>query len=161
MQNKDGCNSINFSFATRCEKMLYDNVPNTVGSILANKQVNQPMFPNMTRMPTIAATLAVTSCSCERSFSSLRRLKTFNRMTMADERMTGLAMLHVHREIHEGLDKAVEEFANPICKTIKAAAISSISPSPLDIGECEKTLNLSCQNWVAFIFSTVRDSHCP
>jgi len=42
-------------------------------------------------------TLPVESCSCERSFSALRRLKAWNRSTMTESRLCGLAMLHIHR----------------------------------------------------------------
>ena len=40
--------------------------------------------------------MAATSSEAERSFSSLRRLKTYLRSTMTQDRLTGLAMLHIH-----------------------------------------------------------------
>jgi len=40
----------------------------------------------------------VTTCTSERSFSSLRRLKTYLSSTMAENRLNGLAMLSIHRE---------------------------------------------------------------
>ena len=63
--------------------------------------------------PPVVATLPVTSCSCERSCSTLRRLKTFNRTTiMLDERLNGLAFLYVHRQVPVDHDVAVDQFAN-------------------------------------------------
>ncbi|KAF0748974.1 52 kDa repressor of the inhibitor of the protein kinase-like, partial [Aphis craccivora] len=46
----------------------------------------------------IVCILPVTTCTSERSFSSLRRLKTYLRSTMAENRLNGLAMLSIHRE---------------------------------------------------------------
>ena len=40
--------------------------------------------------------LPVTSCGAERSFSTLRRIKTCLHSTMKQERLTGLALLNVH-----------------------------------------------------------------
>jgi len=42
-------------------------------------------------------TLPVGSCSCERSFSSLRRLKTWSRTIMANARLNGLALAYIHK----------------------------------------------------------------
>ena len=40
--------------------------------------------------------LPVTSCEVEQSFSSLRRIKTYLRSTMTQERLNGLALLNVY-----------------------------------------------------------------
>ena len=57
-------------------------------------------FPNIYTAFQIFATIPVTSWTCERSISVLRRLKTYLRSTMTDTRLRGLALLSVHREIH-------------------------------------------------------------
>ena len=44
--------------------------------------------------------LPVTSCEAERSFSTLRRIKTYLRSTMKQERLIGLALLNVHNSMH-------------------------------------------------------------
>lgn len=51
-------------------------------------------YPNVKCMFLLFLTLPVTTCSCERSFSALRRLKTWLRSTMGDERLSSLALLH-------------------------------------------------------------------
>ena len=43
-------------------------------------------------------TLPVGSCSCERSFSALRRLKTCCRNTMTEERLDAVAIGHINQE---------------------------------------------------------------
>lgn len=59
---------------------------------------HQDFYPNVRRVLLLLLTFPVTSVCCERSFSALRRLKTWERACMSGERLCGLAMLHVHRE---------------------------------------------------------------
>ena len=40
-----------------------------------------------------------TSCEAERSFSGLRRTKTFLRSSMCIERLAGLALMHLHNDL--------------------------------------------------------------
>lgn len=57
------------------------------------------MFPNVHRLLQILATLPVTTAEAERSFSTLRRLKTYLRASTTNDRLLGLALLNVHRDI--------------------------------------------------------------
>ena len=60
---------------------------------------------------------------CERSFSALRRFRTWRRATMTEDRLCGLAMIHVHRNdtvgqvIPEAVSKDGIEWQeeNPFC----------------------------------------------
>ena len=45
-------------------------------------------------------TVAVTSCACERLFSSLKLLKTYNCFTMTNDGLNALAKLNVHLDLH-------------------------------------------------------------
>ena len=56
-------------------------------------------------------TLPVTTCTCERLFSSMRRLKTYTRSTMISERLNGIALMHVHQEILPDTEKVIGLFA--------------------------------------------------
>jgi hypothetical protein len=38
------------------------------------------------------------SVPCERSISALRRFKSWNRTTMTEDRLNGLALLHTHKD---------------------------------------------------------------
>ena len=49
-------------------------------------------------------TLPVTSSTAERSFSSLRRLKTFIRSTMTQSRLNNLLLLYIHPAETNDLD---------------------------------------------------------
>ena len=50
-------------------------------------------YPNIRYLLQILTTLPVTTVSAERTFSMLRRLKTWLRSLMCDERLTGLALM--------------------------------------------------------------------
>lgn len=56
-------------------------------------------FPNIECMLRIFLTIPVTTCAFERSFSAMRRLKTWLRASMSDERLSGLALMHVHWKV--------------------------------------------------------------
>ena len=72
-------------------------LPDSVSTTL--KSINFPCFPIIKTALRILGTLPVTSCSCERSFSALRKLKMYNRSTMSNERLSALALLYMHVEI--------------------------------------------------------------
>ena len=56
-------------------------------------------------------TYPVSTCTAERSFSSMKRLKSRLRSTMTDERLSSLAILHIHKHKNVDIDRLVTEFA--------------------------------------------------
>ena len=70
-------------------------------------------FPQLTKLVRIALTIAVSTAQCERSFSALKRIKTYLRSTMGEERLANLAVLSVEREMSRrlSLDDVVHSFA--------------------------------------------------
>jgi len=56
------------------------------------------------------AVLPVITTSNDRSFSSLRRLKTYLRSTMGEDRLNGLASLNIHRDINLDINQALHEY---------------------------------------------------
>lgn len=85
------------------------NTPSTV--IDALKICDKDRFPNIYVLLQIACTLPITSCSCERGASSLKRLRTYMRASMTENRLTGLALMHIHYAKLVVLDKVVDVFA--------------------------------------------------
>ncbi|XP_069486304.1 zinc finger MYM-type protein 1-like [Ambystoma mexicanum] len=71
------------------------------------------IFPNVWISLKILLTLPVTVASGERSFSKLKLIKTYLRSTMANERLTLLAILSIENDIGQSLDlsDAVLQFA--------------------------------------------------
>ena len=55
--------------------------------------------------------LPVTSAECERSFSTLERLKTYLRSAMTTERQSGPAMMNIHYGRAIDIDEIVNIFA--------------------------------------------------
>lgn len=56
------------------------------------------VLPFLYEATSLLATIPATSCSAERSFSGLRRLKTYLRSTMGQERLSNLALLSIERK---------------------------------------------------------------
>jgi len=50
--------------------------------------------------------MPATNASSERAFSALRRLKTYLRNTMSQERLNHVMLLHVHKEMTDKLKLA-------------------------------------------------------
>lgn len=58
------------------------------------------IFPSVFVLLKIFATLPVSTSTAERSFSTLRRLKTYLRNSVGERRLNGLANLNIHREVN-------------------------------------------------------------
>jgi len=72
---------------------------------------NTKLFPEVGRLLEVLLTLPVTNAEAERSFSVLRRVKTYLRSTMVEQRLNSLALLAVHRELDIPVDEVIECFA--------------------------------------------------
>ena len=68
-------------------------------------------YPNIRALATVLCTLPVTSCSAERSFSGLKRIKTVVRSSMGNERLSSLTLLHMHQDIPVDVEEVIDEFA--------------------------------------------------
>ena len=77
----------------------------------AIKECDRDHFPNIIVLLQIACTLPVTSCECERSASALKRLNTYMRASMGQERLSSLALIHIHYDQHIDLDAVVDIYA--------------------------------------------------
>ena len=56
-------------------------------------------FPTVYFLLKVLATLPVSTATAERTFSTLKRLKTYLRNATGQDRLTGLALLSVHPDI--------------------------------------------------------------
>ncbi|XP_065675832.1 52 kDa repressor of the inhibitor of the protein kinase-like [Hydra vulgaris] len=84
------------------------NVPSNITENL--KAINFPGFENIKIILQLLATFPLTSCECERTFSSLRRLKNYTRSTMVEERLNGLALMNIHTESVIDIEKVIDKF---------------------------------------------------
>ncbi|KYQ52445.1 Zinc finger MYM-type protein 1 [Trachymyrmex zeteki] len=62
------------------------------------------MISEYSKLIRILLTIPATSCTAERSFSTIRRMKTYLRSTMGQSRLNSLAILHIHCDTTETLD---------------------------------------------------------
>ena len=62
------------------------------------------LIPNIVHTIKLLLVNPATSCTPERSFSTARRLKTWLRATMKSKRFNSLAVLHIHKEMMDGID---------------------------------------------------------
>ncbi len=69
------------------------------------------LYPDIRVLLLVLCTLPVTSCSSERSFSTLKRIKTYLRSTCGNERLTSLALMHIHRDVPVSSQEMVDKFA--------------------------------------------------
>jgi hypothetical protein len=74
--------------------------------------VNPVLYPSIDTILCIMLTMPVTSATAERSFSVLRQLKTYVRSTMNNDRLSSLALVHIHRDFSVDLDKVMEKFVS-------------------------------------------------
>jgi hAT family C-terminal dimerisation region len=68
-------------------------------------------LPAVTTLLRLFGTIPVSNATAERSFSALKRLKTYLRSTMGEERLTGLALLHINKSTEVDPDEIIEIYA--------------------------------------------------
>jgi len=68
------------------------------------------IYPNVYILLTILGTLPVSTATSERSFSTMRRLKTYLRLSIGNERMTGLALLSIFKDRQVDREKIINDF---------------------------------------------------
>lgn len=61
----------------------------------------------------MALALPISSATCERSFSALRKIKTWLRITMGQERLTDLSILYIEKDLTKliNINKVIDSFA--------------------------------------------------
>ena len=91
-------------------KCCIGDIPDEITT--AMKAISFPRFKNIQMALKILATMPVTSCSCEKSFSAMRRLKNYTRSTMTNDRLNGLALMHIHRDIIPSIDDVLDRYGN-------------------------------------------------
>ena len=68
------------------------------------KNISPQVFPNFYKMLQLALTLPVSSSTCERSFSAMRKIKTWLRTSMEQNRFNELSLLYIEKDLTKTLD---------------------------------------------------------
>lgn len=93
---------------TKWFKISKENRPTS--AIEALNECNPHLFPNIFILLKIFASLPVTTCTPERTFSTLKRLKTYLRNSCSQDRLTGFALMSVHRDINIDNEEIISAF---------------------------------------------------
>ena len=72
---------------------------------------NPAFYRTIHYLLTVLATLPVSTASVERSFSTLKRVKTLLRNVMVDDRLSSLAMISTHWDIPVNPDRVIDIMA--------------------------------------------------
>nr|XP_014353256.1 PREDICTED: protocadherin Fat 4-like [Latimeria chalumnae] len=102
----------------------------------------------------VTAADSVTSCESERSHSAYRRVKTYLRNAMSEERMTNLTLMHVHYDMNIDVD----QFFLQLIKVAEAMLAPFTNPAPdillvvTDVGLCNRSVEVNGgDNWISII----------
>lgn len=76
----------------------------TVCEVLSENNMIKNMLPMVHKLVSLYLTFPVTSATAERSFSSLRRLKTYLRSCMTSKRLNNLFLLYTQQGITDSID---------------------------------------------------------
>lgn len=117
-------NGVEAEFNRWCSKWHSKNdngeeIPATAAKALC--QCPKEFYPNLHALLRLICTLPITTAECERSISRLRMLKTYLRSTIGEDRLNGLALMRMHRDIIVDVSAVVDAFArtglaSPFCQ---------------------------------------------
>lgn len=106
---------------TRWLSVLPQDRPQTITACMKN--CSSQTFSNIFTLLKLFATLPLSSCSCERSASTLRRLNNYMRCTQTEDRLTGLALVHAHYHTAIDVDSVCKLFLEKQPRRIEAASL--------------------------------------
>ena len=81
----------------------------SIADILNKVPLAKDIYSEIDKLLRLYLTVPVTMCTAERSFSALRRVKTYLRSSVTEERLNNVLLLHVHRE--EAANRDLKEIA--------------------------------------------------
>lgn len=89
----------------KAQKQLDSSLyPDNICQLFKQDSTLSILLPNISKLLQLYMTLPCTSCEAERSFSTLRRVKTYLRSTMTQQRLNHACVLSVHKEILDQVD---------------------------------------------------------
>ena len=98
--------AITTAFAGTAVKVKKVTNVRTIGDSLNQSTMVKSMLGEVDKLLRAYLTFPATSATAERSFSALRKIKTFLRSSMTQERLNNLFLMYVHTARTEELDLA-------------------------------------------------------
>ena len=77
------------------KRSLKDKEIRDISELICELYPLKSAFPTLLKLLQIALTIVVTTSECERTFSALKRIKTYLLSTMTNERLSDLAVLSI------------------------------------------------------------------
>lgn len=71
------------------------------------EHTNPVLFQNIFKILLILIKMPVSTTSAERSFSVIKRIKSYLRANLGQERFSSLALMHVHKSFNFDFDEAI------------------------------------------------------
>ena len=98
---------------TLAKQTLQNKEMESISDVLREVYLLKEAFPILVKLLQIALTIVVSTAQCERSFSALKRIKTFLRSTMSERCLTDLALLSIEKQLSQTLplDDVIDRFA--------------------------------------------------
>lgn len=96
------------NWMTKWKDIAFADKPNTIMDTL--NSITYEMYPNIYTALFILACMPISGAVVERSFSVLKRLRTWLRNSMKEERLTALALLAMHHDIDVDVEQVLHEF---------------------------------------------------
>jgi len=96
----------------KSEMLVFKNVidDNLKDFNFIKDNLNKKVFPNLYLMVQVPITLLISSATSERSFSVMRRINTYLRSTMNQDRFSNLSILHIEKYIEIKIDEILKLF---------------------------------------------------
>ena len=92
------------------KNVFADKSPFTFGAFKETIAHYSSIFPQTCRLLQLLLVTPATSATAERSFSSLRHVKTYLRMTMRQDRLNHLMMIYIHKDKTIDIQEAMDDF---------------------------------------------------
>ncbi len=87
--------------------------PTNISELIAILQPSSG-FPDLRRLLQLALTVPIANVAAERSFSSMRRIRTYVRSSMTENRLSSIAILHIESELSWSIN--MDSFVNMFAK---------------------------------------------
>ena len=97
-----------FEWERRWKAVPKEDQPDSVAKVL--KVCGMDSYPNIYVLLKILRTVTVTSCECERSGIVLKRLNTYFSISMSQNRLSALALMHINLDIDNDAKRALKIF---------------------------------------------------
>ena len=122
--------------------------PKKLSAILKEIRDMKVTFPTIFAALRLLVTIPVTTCECQRSNSVLKRLKTYLRSTIGQERLNGLALMNMHYDscIYQTFDEIITDFSSRNPRQIRLKNILDCAEKKLqfDSGSCRPHSYIEC-----------------